>query len=549
MRSLPVASRCRSMSKQRDAKPFRTIDCETDPFKEGRVPRPFIWGCYDGQTGDYWEFDDAAGLIAHLREYKGIVYAHNGGRFDFHYLRDFINSDQVMMVISGRLAKFKIGECEFRDSMNILVNPLRAFAKDEIDYAKLEEDVREQNMPEIKKYLRSDCVNLWETIAKYFASYGRSLTQAGSAMKYWKRVYEFPFTPQTAIQAERCREFYYGGRVECFKTGHGVGDFKVVDINSAYPRGMKEKHPISPNSIPMEHLPAAGDFGRCFMKLLAVADGCFPFREEDGKLSFPNDGKPREYSVTGWELEAALELNLCRIIRVIDVRRFTQTVDFVDYVDHFYAERKRAKAAGDKAADVFAKLFLNSLYGKFAADPEKYHEYVISHPEDCVKWLLKDYIDTGPWGERRLLVRKLPEQRHHYYNVATAASITGWVRSYLMRGIAACEGVLYCDTDSIAARDISRLPLGPELGQWKLELTGTEYAIAAKKTYAFKSVDGTWKTASKGVKLTPEEIVRCAKGETIRHAPIVPTYSIFRPTPEFVTRAIRRTESGLHVMQ
>ena len=87
------------------------------------------------------------------------------------------------------------------------------------------------------------------------------------------------------------------------------------------------------------------------------------------------------------------------------------------------------------------------------------------------------------------------------------------------------------------------------MGEWKLEMTGDEYAIAAKKTYAFKHAGrDEWKTASKGAILTAAEIVRVAKGEAVTYAPIVPSYSVFRPEPVFVKRAIRRTEVGLALM-
>jgi len=544
------------VARRSKGKPFLTIDCETDPFKEGRVPEPFLWGCYDGQTEEYETFPTAGELLGYLECWDGLVYAHNGGRFDFHYLRDFINSDDAIMVIAGRLAKFKIGNAEFRDSMNILVNPLRAFAKEEIDYAKLEKDVRKQHMEEIERYLRSDCINLWNTIKSYFDRYGRSLTQAGAAMRYWKKKYEYPFEPQTMIQAERCREFYYGGRVECFVTGHAKADFSIVDLNSAYPDAMREQHAISPHSHRLEHLPSEG-LEQCFIKLNAVARGCFPVRVTEGcvqKLEFPNDDIPRDYSITGWELKAALELDLVKIMYIEEIREHTNTLDFTDYVTHFYDERQRAKAANDKAADVFAKLFLNSLYGKFAADPEKYNEYVICTDETYAGWVAQEYDELGPWGTRILLGRKLPESKHRYYNVATAASITGKVRSVLMRGIAATSWPMYVDTDCIFARSVENVPQGDRLGEWKLEAECSEYAIAGKKTYAARLTtpivkDGKtieWKTASKGVKLTPEQIIRVAQGEAIEYAPMVPTYSIHRASPEFINRVIRRTKTDLH---
>jgi hypothetical protein len=314
---------------------------------------------------------------------------------------------------------------------------------------------------------------------------------------------------------------------------------------------MLEQHPISPEGAFSDHLPPAGDMARCFIKLHAVARGCFPFKDDAGRLTFPNDKRVREYAITGHELQAALDLDLVEIRDVSECWRFSQTINFADYVNHFWNERKEAKARGDKAADLFAKLFLNSLYGKFAADPEKYAEYVLATADSFRKWKLEGYAGNCKWGDRFLMQRPLPEEKHRYFNVATAASITGWVRAYLLRGLVACQGVLYCDTDSIVARDVSGLCLGSGLGEWKHEFSATEWAIAAKKTYAFKLApeyvkDGKeWKTASKGVRLAPDEILRAAAGETVLHAPIVPTYSIHKSGPIFTSRRIKRTETTL----
>ncbi|MGH9626020.1 MAG: hypothetical protein ACRD4G_17010, partial [Bryobacteraceae bacterium] len=130
--------------RRRGGKPFLTLDCETDPFKVGRIPVPFIWGIYRHDTEDYWEFSTPQEVVEFLAPQKVIVYAHNGGKFDYHYLRDDINSDDPMMVIAGRLARFKIGECEFRDSWNVLNEPLRVFQKEDFDYTKLEADNRQE---------------------------------------------------------------------------------------------------------------------------------------------------------------------------------------------------------------------------------------------------------------------------------------------------------------------------------------------------------------------------------------------------------------------
>jgi hypothetical protein len=540
------------MPRKSKAKPFYTIDCETDPFKVGRVPQPFIWGLYDGANEVYEEFDTASDIVAYLRDRDVVVYAHNGGKFDYHYLRDHINSDDAIMVIAGRLARFKIGEAEFRDSMNLLVNPLRAFAKEEIDYTKLEEEVRAQHLEEIKKYLRSDCVNLWVTIQAYFDRFGRSMTQAGASMRYWKKHYPVEFVPQSAAQAMMYRQFYYGGRVQCFEQGFKETPFDVVDINSAYPYAMLSNHPISRIGEISSHLPPEGKLERCMIKLEGTAQGCFPYRTESNELYFPDDNVIREYCVTGWELVAALKLDACKIFRVKECHYFSQTVNFRDYILHFYEERLKAKANNDKMGDVFAKLFMNSLYGKFASDPEKYREYLIASDESYGEHAAKGYQIIKPWGERHLCARPLSEDKHKYYNVATAASITGYVRAHLFTALRQCEGLLYCDTDSIAARDTSRLSMGNELGRFKHEMSCDQYAIAGKKLYAFRErgseKEPKYKTASKGVKLDAADIIRVARGETITYEPMVPTYSIRRDEPTFTNRAVKMTAKDIRTL-
>ena len=550
---------------------FLVTDAETDPFKPGRVPQPFIWGLYNGRTEEYDEHKTGADVCEAVRERKVVVYAHNGGKFDFHYIRDQINTDDPIMVIGGRLAKFKVGDAEFRDSMNILNEPLKVFQKEDIDYGKLEANVRDQHMDEIRRYLRSDCVNLWNTVDSYFTRFGRTLTQAGASMRYWTKHYEVPWIRQSMHQAARYRDYYYGGRVECFESGYSGRRFEVVDKNSAYPDAMCARHPISPDAEFERHLPPAGEMGPALIRVEGIAKGCFPWRNPDdnGSLLFPDDERTiREYCVTGWELEAALEHDAFKIFDVKEVRRFSQTVDFRDYILGFYEMRKEAKRNGDKLGDLFAKRFMNSLYGKFASDPAKYAEYAIASDETLAHWcgacdsrkcyICKSgkpkieehpYARLNSWGDRHLCARPLPDWKHTYYNVATAASITGYVRAELYKAMQKCSGVMYCDTDCIAARDVSRLPQGPELGEWKLEGRFDEYAMAGKKLYAWRYAEnsadgkhkrGEYKTASKGVRLEAPDIIRVSKGEVVTYHPEVPTYYVEKG-PEFVSREIRMT--------
>jgi hypothetical protein len=539
------------------------LDCETDPFLIGRVPEPFLWGLYDGET--YEEFETVAQVVERLSVEKAIVYAHNGGKFDYHYLKEHINTDENIMLIGSRLARFKIGACEFRDSMNLFTFPLSAYQKEKIDYALMEKDKRDDpnNRAIISRYLRSDCVNLWELVTKFFADYGNNLTQAGAAMRVWSKMSGIKPPRQTVTQYNEHKDYYFGGRVECFRSGTGRIDFSVIDINSAYPEAMVHEHPISVSSELSSRMPSDSELSQAFISFEGISRGALPWIEEIGamrKLRFPNDDRVRRYNVTGWELIAGLETNAVDIHTVIECRTFDQTVNFREYVERFFTLKKASKAAGDKAQELFAKIFLNALYGKFAANPLMYFEYLLCIDENEEFYEQAGWERGADWKARLLMRRQLEDSKQRFYNVATAASITGYVRAHLWRSLQKCKGVLYCDTDSIAAQDVSGLTLGNDLGQWKLEMACNEYAIAGKKLYAFRKTPDwhaqelisakddltradikEWKTASKGTKLTAEQIVEVANGSAVTFDPSVPTYSVHRATPVFTRREVRNT--------
>lgn len=576
---------------------FKTIDCETDPFHncqdvtcpkchgQGRVPQPFIWGTYDGKAESYDEFESMDELVHSFfaRQPKGtLFYAHNGGKFDYHYLRDYINSDEPVLLINGRLARFRIGECEFRDSLNIFPNTrLKDFddstgKKLDIDYAKMEPGARTDpnTKAEISSYLKMDCVRLWGVVDRYWREYGKRLTQAGASMKFWESMAQMTAPRQTKSQFDRYRRFYYGGRVQAFEMGYCKGKrFRVADINSAYPRAMLEEHPMSPAGNRESVLPRQLDRVRTSMiELDCTARGCFPWRDlRTGETYFPEDdlthGKTRRYWVTGHEFLTALELDAVTNITIRSVHVFSQTVNFRFYIEHFYELREEARRRGDVAGRTFGKYFMNGLYGKFGANCEKYSEYLIATDETLDYWQGKGYQLDQPWGQRFLLSRPpresdlndLTNTKWRYYNVCTAASITGYVRAQLFRAITASSGVLYCDTDSVAARGTDALEFGAELGRWKDEGEFDAYAIAGKKLYAFHHLERawsydpqanekekTWKIACKGVNFAalengPDIIRRIASGEEVKYFPEVPTYSVTRDQPRFIPRTIVST--------
>jgi hypothetical protein len=191
---------------------------------------------------------------------------------------------------------------------------------------------------------------------------------------------------------------------------------------------------------------------------------------------------------------------------------------------------------------------MNSLYGKFAADPSRYREYIIVPPDEGAVLMDEDspYVFAGEIGPWLLGERPLDDGAMRYYNVATGASITGYVRAMLWRAIHSSQGVLYADTDTMACRTPGEsLKQGEGLGEWKCEGHFDRAGIAGKKLYIFRGVPGEdgrreYKTASKGVRLTHAELWRVAHGGTVDYESTAPTFSVHK-APGFIQRSIVRT--------
>lgn len=543
------------MSKMR--RKWAVADCETLPFKKRRKVEAHVWEFWDGETR--FVTYDTAEFVEYLREYKGIVYAHNGGKFDWHFLLPYFDEYEDVMIINGRIARIRLGECELRDSFNLISEPLSVYKKDTFDYSILEPGEREKthNKKKILAYLHNDCVYLHELLSAFFEEYGLHLTQAGAAMKMWVKLSEKPAPATNAAFYDEFAPFYYGGRVECFEGGIINEKISSYDINGAYPAAMLHPHPYSESYNDSTQYESGADF----YTVRCRSYGAFAYREGQ-TLTFPNDRHIRVFTVTKWEYAAAIETRTISDVEVLRSVTFHDHTDFSTYINHFTEKRWKCKEAGDVAGSLFAKRFQNSLYGKFAANPEEYKNYMIV-PMDvmgglpCNGWSASG--EFGPWG---LAEQPQPEERRRYYNVATGASITGYVRAQLWRAICGSERVIYCDTDSIkCVRAGVGVDLGDGPGQWKLEGVFDKIGIAGKKLYIMRGAAGWWSdengktvqqkqkpkggarlyaTASKGARLTQPQLWRVAAGGVAHDEREAPTFSIHKGQT-FVTRKIQNT--------
>jgi len=526
------------------------IDCETDPFLHGRVPEPFIWGAFDG--AQYFIFDRTEDFVDWFRDQDVILYAHNGGKFDFMFLLSYLEETKVK-IIKGRLAEIRIGKAILRDSFSIIPTALAAFQKSAMDYTKLEANVRRQHMPEIIQYLKDDCRDLFNIVTAFRKTAGKGLTIAGNALAQ-ARALGINIKKTNHKHDEIFRPYFYGGHCEAFKGG-SFEDVDIWDIKSAYPFAMLNEHATgreytfkeNPDTLPQ-------NITKSFLKIECYSAGALPYRDKSG-LSFPH--RHDIYNITGWEFQIAIRHNLLRDVKILESYEFTNSINFKSYVDKWFQLKTKSELEGDKANRHVAKIMLNSLYGKMAQNPVQYKDYKIvpagTDPDEG--WLIECAINEKEIHARPSLYKL--QQKHGddwvtfpiFYNVATGASITGFVRAMLIDTIhkLGADKVIYCDTDSVftlPGTKTEQLRMDGDVGAWEHEGHATECHIGGKKLYAAKldwPEDGKEKIATKGARLTFSQIKKIIQNdETFLWKNDAPSFKI-NGSAEFVRRIIRPT--------
>jgi hypothetical protein len=527
------------------------LDLETDPFGlHKEVPKAFAAGFHDGsQTIMHWGPDCISQMVESLKAIPTplLIYAHNGGFFDFHYFLKYLLMNKFMKIINCRIVEARFEHHLFRDSYAILPFALKAYDKDEIDYDKFLPERREKHKDEILRYLTKDLTALYALVTRFHQEFGDKLTIGATAMSELSRFHPITITNKNYDDAFRPK-FFFGGRTQCFASGVIKGDIRILDVNSMYPYVMgASKHPIGTGHSESHRENQTMDF----IEVEGKNYGAFPKRLEDNSLDFTVE--EGIFSVTGHEYWAALETRSFKPTRVIRTIQWRDRGSFDRFVEHFYDRRQIAKRDQDRVMELFCKFILNSAYGKFAQNPKNFKEYFITRrdqlpprfhwctkncppPQDCPKLWCPTY-ETLEWT-----IWDKPVSFGRYYNIATGASITGAARAHLLRGLYRTAEPLYCDTDSIICRGGVRVPISQtELGAWKVEASGASVAIAGKKLYAlFDKRNQCLKKAHKGALLTPQEIRAIAKGDEAETANPVPKFGL-DGSVKFTHRRIRKT--------
>lgn len=524
------------------------FDLETDPFLFGREPKPFAAGFYDGsEYRDFWGDDCVFQLLQFLesspKEYY--LYAHNGGKFDFIYLVRAKKLQNPVKVINSRIVSAKLGKHILRDSYAILPVPLAAHDKGEIDYAWFESDCRDEHKDDILEYLARDCESLYALVSAFVDRFGVQLTIGGTAIKEVRKYH--PFETRDAEHDATFRPYYFGGRVECFERGKIQGDFSVYDVNSMYPFVMSDRlHPTGRDYWDLDadqmrfdkNFDAVGFSGKpYFIAFEGRQFGALPARTKAG-LNFgiidSDDAPGGAFFTMSHEFKTAMRFGLIEVRRIRSILIPLETINFSEFVAINTAEKIAGKKTKDKPREIFAKLLMNSSYGKFGQNPDNFKDYIFRYAGEDLpdgEWEL----DTD-YGEVELYCR--PSYNESYYDVATAASVTSAARAVLLEAIQSSRRVIYCDTDSLICENYPGRIDPYELGAWDLEERIDTAFIAGKKLYALYHNGECVKLASKGVRLTGEDVQRICAGELFCYHKESPSFKLSGEA-SFLTRTIK----------
>lgn len=410
----------------------------------------------------------------------------------------FIDSNIYMM-------KWKKGNISIQvlDSGNIIKQPL-ADLGDTIGLQKLEVSFGSVSTHELAVYCERDT----EILERWYCSYLDFIeeenlgcfkptlaSQAFEAFTHRFMSHDI-FIHDNMKVYDLERRSYKGGRTECFYIGEKFGErFTLLDVNSMYPYVMREFS--YPTKLKHFHTtPSLSSLRYALKDSCVIADvtieidePVFAYRTE--RICFPT-GRFR-LSLTTEELKYVLQHGT--IHKVHEFATYEHEKIFVDYVDFFYNLKVYAKQTGNKVKYLLAKLFMNSLYGKFGQNGiERIHHGESSTQnvfiEDCVRASDGKHFQLIHMGGEVWEMKQEGESLHSF--PAIAAHVTANARLHLWECMqdAGRENCYYGDTDSLIVNDTGRERLTHRidketLGALDIQEEATVLHIRGPKDYIF----------------------------------------------------------------
>lgn len=498
---------------------FYVFDTETNGLRA--KSDAFIFGVLYGLNTleVFYSVDDFKNEFKKPKYKKKKIFAHNA-EYDLGVIYDNIYSIDKEAIFNGKFICCTNGNCLFADSMNIYstsvkkIGEMLGLKKLEISDEYLTGDVNLKKGINKKMidYCIRDCEIVYEALDYIFNYVGNvKITIASLTLDLFRRSYQPFHIDFNENLVNTFFESYYGGRCEAFFIGN-TKSF-VYDFNSMYPDAMLNCVFPNPKYLQITELCSVKQFTDYYLKYFEGVVKLEMFHVEhffgflpvkkDGKLLFPVG------NITGYfnfnEIRFALENKMIRIKKIHKIV-FAPAMKspFKDYIKTLYDKRKNSNSDLEKNV---LKLFMNSLYGKFAQKIKSEMIYI----DDMIKQfdiinqyvLKKKLIKIIPFNAiRKDCFIEIKSKNYFLYNTIPSFSsyITSYARIKLLRAMIEYKNfnITYCDTDSIFCE--YKLPINDsnEIGQLKIE-NKIVTKIEGLKNYRFIDEHKEEKQKIKGV--------------------------------------------------
>jgi hypothetical protein len=496
--------------------------------------RVWLWGLIDIADPENAPLEWGNSMdtfVEKLATQSGIVYFHNLG-FDGRFIIDWLMRNGYEHVITvgnrkpdnmcfttlisnmNKMYTIKVTwatgkTIEFRDSLkkiNLSVERIaHAFKLDifkgDIDYH-LERSVDWEPTEDELDYLDRDIRIVAQALRMEFDAGMTKLTTASDSMAEYKNLNGHKWFAKTfpildmSLDAE-IRKAYRGGFTylsERFKGCQGSGI--VFDVNSLYPyimytRALPYGDPVYVEGKPeiSEAFPCAVFSVTLTAKLKENHVPCIQIKGSSifgGTEYIKNIDEPTTIMMTNVDFDLYKEHYDIEVLNYGGGWLFkAATGMFEKYIDKWMS----VKANSEGGKREIAKLHLNSLWGKFAKNPNVTSKYPVME-DDRVKYVLG------------------PEEFTNPVYTPLGVFVTSYAREVTIRSAQKnYDTFAYADTDSLhlltdtVPVDIDVHPT--RLGAWKHEYDFESSYFLRPKAYLERKKDGTYKTAFAGV---PERV-------------------------------------------
>lgn len=421
---------------------------------------------------------------------------------------------EVFFSVKGK----KVNKVTFIDSMKIFNMSVKRIAEDfdlpisklEIDYKAYRSKGHELTKEEVD-YIRNDVEIVARALNIFYKQGHDKLTIGSNALSSFKSMckgFNNYFPELNEEEDTFIRKSYRGGFTYVNPKNQGKtikGNCICMDINSLYPSRLC--------LCPMPYQKPVyfeGQYKQDSQYPLYVQRLICTFRIKKDKIPSiqikntsrfvaneyltDSGSEPVELTLTNVDLNLMFQQYDVEVLDYIGGYKFKSCIGlFNQYIDYWTKEKTKAKKEKNSARYSISKLFMNSLYGKFATSKNGQQKIPVFDSEGVLHYV------TGEVEEMKsvyLPTAVFTTAEGRYLTITTSQKIRDWTEKNL-----GFDGYLYSDTDSCYVKieldqleqlkKTANIDIDPyRLGAWDIEQDNiTRFKALRQKCY-IKEIDG-----------------------------------------------------------